>query len=121
VDAWSDLERFRRAIPLALDYHLWRSDDRRKASNPEKDYHDPGYLLFPVPVLAILNLRQQYHPDESLAVEHPLLQLPICKPPTPSAPAADDITNVLESAVTSLEAERLRQFPQLAKGLTSRP
>lgn len=121
VDAWSDLERFRRAIPLALDYHLWRGDERRQARNPEKDYHDPGYLLFPVPVLAMRKLRQQYHPDESLAVDHPLLQLSICKQAPTFVPPADDVTLVLESAVTGLEAERLRQFPQLAKNLSSRP
>jgi hypothetical protein len=115
VDAWPDIERFRRTIPLALDYHLWRGDERAKARNPEKDYHDPGYLMFPVPVLAMLKLRQQYHPAESLEVDHPLLQMSICKPVSRSVPPTDETTDVLERAVTGLEAERMRQFPHLAK------
>jgi hypothetical protein len=110
-----DAEQFHGMIPLALDYHLWRGDERAKARNPDKDYHDPAYLMFPVPVLAMLKLRQQFRPGEFVEADHPLLELPNCKPQPKSAPPTDETTDLLERIVTGLEAERTRQFPQSAR------
>jgi hypothetical protein len=105
IDAWDDASKLQALLPIAIDYHLWRGDQRRKAKNPDIDYHVPGYLLFPVPVLAFLKLREQ-HGLPPINFDHPLMKLPICDVPRTGAPGRDSVVELVESAV--LELEKLR-------------
>jgi hypothetical protein len=112
LDAIDDSALLASALPRAVDYHLWRSDVRKRARNPEEDYAVSGLTMMPVSALAFLKLRRDRGAAE-VTFEHPVLDLPICQIPDSVPLPADDMISIIEAHVLALEQEHgLTQTPR---------
>ena len=98
---WADPVENSRAFERALDYHLWRGDDRSSARNPDERYSQPGILLYPAHLVAYLALRKQTG-MVSLAIDHPMANLPTLTPPEHVKPADDAVLDTIEKTLRSL-------------------
>jgi hypothetical protein len=98
---WADPVENARAFERALDYHLWRGDERSSARNPDERYSQPGILLCPAHLIAYLSLRKQLG-MVSLAVEHPMAGLPTFHPPENVKPADDPVLDTIEQTLRGL-------------------
>jgi hypothetical protein len=102
LSTWSDPVANAQAFASALDYHLWRSDDRTSARNPDDRYSHPGILLFPSHLVAYLSLRKQLG-MVTVDIAHPMMELPTFQPPEGVKPADDPVLDGIERTLRQLE------------------
>jgi hypothetical protein len=101
IASWADPVENAKAFSRALDYHLWRCDDRSSARNPDPTYVQIGIPLFPTHLIAYLQLRHQLG-LVSLAIDHPMVSLPTFQPPDGVVAAPDAVLDSIDETLRDL-------------------
>jgi hypothetical protein len=103
LDSWhSGGEGLKSGLLSACDYHIQRIDGNKD----DHEFYDEVFAAFPIEILAIQQIRKRLG-METPAVDHPLMQTPIARPPDEILFVSDEL---LDAILGHLPAELPRQM-----------
>jgi len=103
-----DLDKVAQFVSAMADFHV--QEARNTAHDEIAEFDDPDYMLFPHEILTFLRLREWEGLSNPESFDHPLMQQPLAKLPSP-VPLAQPNTPLLDQVIEKFKQEFPASFP----------